>query len=226
MTTLDQVRLLETKVESAVGKIQQLQAENDALRNKCAELTNALDSKTEQLLAFTTNKEEIEDGIKKALDRLNYIETSVLGSETTVNPDGQDSPQLTSGEDSQDAGEQACECQSSEESDSDSSVYADGVEESENNHIYENCQEETCECGDASSEVAAEGQPQENDCQCCCDEANDNNNENPESPVENDCNQNGSVTENENMEAGAEENKNVADDADDTDQDAFEYDIF
>ena len=78
MTTLDQVRLLEEKVESAVTKMQQLQAENDALRKKCAELTNALSSKTEQLSSFSTDKSEIEDGIKKALDRLSYIENSVL----------------------------------------------------------------------------------------------------------------------------------------------------
>ena len=98
MTTLDQVHLLEEKVESAVEKLQQLQAENDALRNKCAELTNALSSKTEQLSSFTTDQNEIEDGIKKALDRLNYIENSVLKSgSATINPNGQASIQITPG---------------------------------------------------------------------------------------------------------------------------------
>ena len=96
MTTLDQIRLLETKVENAVAKMQQLQAENDALRNKCAELTNALESKTEQLLAFTTNKEEIEEGIKNALDRLNYIENSVL-STSSNSSSGQGSIHITPG---------------------------------------------------------------------------------------------------------------------------------
>jgi len=52
MISLDQVLLLEQKVESAVGKIAQLQAENDALRSKCSELTNALSNKTEQLSSF------------------------------------------------------------------------------------------------------------------------------------------------------------------------------
>ena len=42
MISLDQVLLLEQKVESAVAKIQQLEGENAALRNKCSELTNAL----------------------------------------------------------------------------------------------------------------------------------------------------------------------------------------
>lgn len=78
MITLDQVLMLEQKVESAVVKIQQLQAENDALRKQCAELTNALSSKSEQLTSFETNQNKIESGILNALDRLNQIENSVL----------------------------------------------------------------------------------------------------------------------------------------------------
>ncbi len=84
MISLDQVLLLEQKVESAVEKITQLQAENDALRSKCSELTNALSSKTEQLSSFEQDQGRIENGILKALDRLNSIENSVLkaGSES------------------------------------------------------------------------------------------------------------------------------------------------
>ncbi|MBQ7752080.1 MAG: cell division protein ZapB [Treponema sp.] len=78
MISLDQVILLEQKIESAVEKIQQLQAENDALRKKCSELTNALSSKSEQLTSFETDQSQIESGILKALDRLNQIENSVL----------------------------------------------------------------------------------------------------------------------------------------------------
>ena len=78
MITLDHVLLLEQKVESAVKKISQLQAENDALRSKCAELTNALSSKSDQLSAFEQDQGKIESGILKALDRLSGIENSVL----------------------------------------------------------------------------------------------------------------------------------------------------
>lgn len=74
MITLDHVLLLEQKVESAVKKISQLQAENDALRSRCAELTNALSSKSEQLSAFEQDQGKIESGILKALDRLSAIE--------------------------------------------------------------------------------------------------------------------------------------------------------
>ncbi|MCR4949134.1 MAG: cell division protein ZapB [Treponema sp.] len=78
MISLDQILVLEQKVESAVGKIQQLEAENDALRNKCSELTNALSAKTEQLAAYESDQKKIESGIIKAIDRLNSIENSVL----------------------------------------------------------------------------------------------------------------------------------------------------
>ena len=77
MITLEQVLLLEQKVESAVEKISQLQAENDALRTKCSELTNSLSSKTELLSSLEQDQSKIENGILKALDRLNAIENSV-----------------------------------------------------------------------------------------------------------------------------------------------------
>lgn len=80
MISLDQIHLLEKKVEGAVAKIAQLQAENDALRKSCAELTNALSAKSEQLSAFEQDQGKIEDGIIKALDRLNSIENSILNA--------------------------------------------------------------------------------------------------------------------------------------------------
>ena len=89
MISLDQVYLLEQKVESAVEKIQQLQAENDALRNKCTELTNALSAKSEQLSSFESDQSQIETGIKKALDRLNSIENTVLKTASQMNQGGQ-----------------------------------------------------------------------------------------------------------------------------------------
>ena len=89
MISLDQVYLLEQKVESAVAKIQQLQAENDALRSKCDELTNALSAKSEQLTSFESDQSQIENGIKKALDRLNSIENSVLKTAEKINQGGQ-----------------------------------------------------------------------------------------------------------------------------------------
>ena len=78
MITLDQVLLLEQKVESAVAKIQQLQAENAALRNRCSELTNALSSKSEQLSSLESEQNQIESGLLKSLNRLSSIENIIL----------------------------------------------------------------------------------------------------------------------------------------------------
>ena len=80
MISLDQVLLLQQKVESDVAKIAQLQAENDALRSKCSELTNALSSKSEQLSTIELDQDKIESGIKNALNRLSSIENSVLNA--------------------------------------------------------------------------------------------------------------------------------------------------
>ncbi|MDE7140425.1 MAG: hypothetical protein K2O09_06700, partial [Treponemataceae bacterium] len=85
MISLDQVLLLQQKVESAVSKIAELQqavahkdAEIAALRSKCVELTNALSAKTEQFSTFQTDQSKIEEGILKALERLNAVESTVL----------------------------------------------------------------------------------------------------------------------------------------------------
>jgi hypothetical protein len=84
MISLDQVLLLEKKVESAVQRIAQLNTENDALRRKCAELTNALSEKTELLSTFESDQSRIEEGILNALDRLNSVENSVLKATGSV----------------------------------------------------------------------------------------------------------------------------------------------
>ena len=78
MISLDQILVLEKKVESAVNKITQLQAENDALRSKCAELTNARSSKSEQLSSFEQDQGLIESKIVNLINRFNNIENSVL----------------------------------------------------------------------------------------------------------------------------------------------------
>lgn len=82
MITLDQIKLLEQKVESAVLKIKQLEAESDALRSRCLELTNALSSKTELLTTLQQERDLIESGILSALNNLDKIENDVISSST------------------------------------------------------------------------------------------------------------------------------------------------
>ena len=94
MISLDQVILLEEKVENAVAKIVQLNAENAALRRKCAELTNALSAKTEQFSSFQTDQGKIEEGILKALERLNAVENAVHTATAGVQASVQKQPQI------------------------------------------------------------------------------------------------------------------------------------
>jgi len=84
MISIDQVLLLEQRVESAVKKIEQLNAENAALRSKCAELSNALNAKSEQFSSFQSDQSKIEEGILKALSRLNAVENVVLSAAGVV----------------------------------------------------------------------------------------------------------------------------------------------
>ncbi|MCR5764138.1 MAG: cell division protein ZapB [Treponema sp.] len=94
MISLDQVLLLQKKVETAVekiaflkGQIEQLKSENDALHTKCAELTKALDEKTELVSSLESNQGKIEEGIISALNRLDTMENSILDG--SASPDNQ-----------------------------------------------------------------------------------------------------------------------------------------
>ncbi len=94
MITLEQVRLLEEKVESAVLKIAALTAENADLRRTLTEISTQnsdFAKKNANLIDMLSKNEEnqdrIEKGILNALYRLNDIESAVLnpnnGSEQT-----------------------------------------------------------------------------------------------------------------------------------------------
>lgn len=80
MITLDQVQLLDEKIESCLAKIAELSAENDALRRKCVELTNALSAKSESLSTFQQDQAKIEEGILRALSRLNAVENTIISA--------------------------------------------------------------------------------------------------------------------------------------------------
>jgi len=102
MITLDQVLLLQKKVETAVEKIkvlsaeiQQLKTDNDALRSKCAELTKALTDKTEFVSTLESEQDKIESTILHALNQLDIVENSILSNSSNEISDMQDSPSET-----------------------------------------------------------------------------------------------------------------------------------
>ena len=92
MISLDQIQLLEQKVELAVKKISELQKENDFLRSEFSTLKVKNDelqkSNTEmqnKLTIFENDQPKIEQGIINALKYLDNVEDSVLNtrSQTT-----------------------------------------------------------------------------------------------------------------------------------------------
>lgn len=88
MVTLDQVLVLQEKVESAVemisslkNRISQLESDNDALSSKCLELTKALDDKTELISKFEEAQNQIEQSILSTIHRLDSVEDAILSEQ-------------------------------------------------------------------------------------------------------------------------------------------------
>ena len=143
MISLDQVLLLQKKVETAVqriafleGQVEQLKSDNDALHSKCAELTKAVAEKTELVSSLEANQGKIEEGILNALTRLDSVENSILNS-----LDGDSQPE-EGGEASEEAAVQ------------DSNPNQDGTSES----AGENSDGQQGEASQENAETAAEGE--------------------------------------------------------------------
>lgn len=86
MIGLEQVLLLEQKVELAIAKIAELTEKNTSLNSKCKELEESNSLLAQRITSFEADQNKIEQGILHALDRLNSVENSVLkaGSEQKV----------------------------------------------------------------------------------------------------------------------------------------------
>jgi hypothetical protein len=85
MITLDQVQLLEKKVEAIVSKMNDLQRQNVALQEKNRDLIEKNSLLMQEISSFEADQNRIEQGILNALDRLNSMENSALkvGSSAT-----------------------------------------------------------------------------------------------------------------------------------------------
>jgi len=81
MLNLDQVRLLENRVEKAVTKIQSLTAENTHLRSQLSTLQTRVGELEGLVRSFRDDQGRIEEGILNALDRLSAFEDSVYHAE-------------------------------------------------------------------------------------------------------------------------------------------------
>ena len=89
MISLEQVKLLETRVVRAIEYVARVDAENAALRQKDTELRVKLESYQKRInelevlvMRFKEDQSRIEDGILSALDRLSQFEEAVEKSLT------------------------------------------------------------------------------------------------------------------------------------------------
>lgn len=80
MISLDQVHLLEQKVEIAISRITTLNREKAALVERCNKLENQNGELRTQLSAFEQDQGRIEKGILSALDRLANMENTILNA--------------------------------------------------------------------------------------------------------------------------------------------------
>lgn len=87
MLNLDQVRLLENRVEKAVNKIQTLTAENNHVRTQLSGLQTRVNELEGLVRSFKDDQGRIEEGILNALDRLSAFEDSVYQSTETQTVD-------------------------------------------------------------------------------------------------------------------------------------------
>jgi chromosome segregation ATPase len=84
MVTLEQVRLLETKVAKAIDFVRQVTEENNALKGKVDSYERRIDELEVLIQRFKEDQGRIEDGILSALDRLNQFEDAIEKSLSPV----------------------------------------------------------------------------------------------------------------------------------------------
>lgn len=77
MISLGQIKLLETKVESALQKIVELKDLNSQLMTENMDLQTEVELLQEQCTRFEQDEAKIEQGILGVLDRLNTVEDTV-----------------------------------------------------------------------------------------------------------------------------------------------------
>ena len=91
MVSLEQVRLLESKVAKAIDYVKKVTDENTSLKGKLDSYQKRIDELEVLIQQFKEEQGRIEDGILSALDRLNQFEDA-LEKTLAVDPPGAAAP--------------------------------------------------------------------------------------------------------------------------------------
>jgi predicted nuclease with TOPRIM domain len=86
MVTLEQIKLLETKVARAIDIVTRITGENAYLKGKLENYQKRIDELEVLIQRFKEDQGRIEDGILSALDRLNEFEAAMENSIAPAKP--------------------------------------------------------------------------------------------------------------------------------------------
>jgi FtsZ-binding cell division protein ZapB len=86
MVTLEQIKLLETKVARAIDIVTRITGENAYLKGKLENYQKRIDELEVLIQRFKEDQGRIEDGILSALDRLNEFEAAMENSIAPIKP--------------------------------------------------------------------------------------------------------------------------------------------
>ncbi len=84
MITLEQIKLLEQKVEAALHKIVELQNENASLKSENEDLQTEIELLQEECKKFVDDESKIEKGILSVIERLNTVEDTVRQTQSSL----------------------------------------------------------------------------------------------------------------------------------------------
>jgi hypothetical protein len=95
MVTLEQIKLLETKVARAIDIVVRVTGENTRLKSKLENYQKRIDELEVLIRRFKEDQSRIEDGILSALNRLNEFETALESSIAPAKPAEEPVPEKT-----------------------------------------------------------------------------------------------------------------------------------
>jgi len=106
MLTLDQVKLLEDKVESLIGAVKALYEERDLLRDALQKKDKEIEELTTKVNAYETEQTKIEERVVNALNQLDVFQNSVASAKAILSQANESDPQMQGSESMSDSQEE------------------------------------------------------------------------------------------------------------------------
>ncbi|GHV81741.1 hypothetical protein AGMMS49991_02990 [Spirochaetia bacterium] len=162
MVTLEQIRLLETKVSRAIEIVNRITDENTFLKGKLESYQKRIDELEVLIQRFKEDQGRIEEGIVSALNRLNQFEEAIEGSLAPVKSAGSLEKPTLGGDPAVEVAPPA-ETETDDAADGntagDSPVYAPAEEEADETVIFDDSEDGTEEQAEVLLEESLDESP-------------------------------------------------------------------